>query len=80
MIQIEIRGLVYIGKERKNLTYGRYYSLIDNFPYYSIMDNCGSAKKYARNDIWLKENFKLMKKKEYVIWSRSIKLNKLKAL
>lgn len=71
------RGLVYIGEDRKNFTNGRYYQVVDSYPYFSIRDNCGSPKMYARNDIWLKENFKVMKKKEYVLWSRSVKLKRL---
>ena len=75
------RGLVYIGESRKNFTNGRYYELIEPFSYFSIRDNCGSSKLYiiidARDDIWFKENFKLMKKKEYILWSRSVKLRRL---
>lgn len=74
------RGLVYIGKGRKNFTYGRYYSLLDPPKYiicYCIMDNCGENKSYSYEDIWYKKNFKVMKKKEYILWSRSVKLEKL---
>ena len=74
------RGLVYIGVSRKNFTYGRYYHMVDSYPYFSIRDNCGSPKMYARDDIWFKENFKLMYREEYIIWSRSIKLRELKEI
>jgi hypothetical protein len=72
------RGLVYIGVDFKKFTNGRYYPFISNVVmHYCIKDNCGNTKIYAYDDVWFKNNFKVMKKKEYILWSRSVKLRKL---
>lgn len=70
-------GLVYIGEERKNFTYGKYYRIDYIFPHFCIMDNCGANKKYVRNDIWFIKKFRIMEKKEYIVWSRAFKLKTL---
>jgi hypothetical protein len=71
------RGLVYIGEERKNFTQNRYYTMSYIGFSCCIKDNFGASKIYYTDNIWFKKNFKIMKKEEYILWSRAIKLRKL---
>lgn len=77
MIKKKCLGLVYIGGERNNFTYDKYYRITYAFPHFCIMDDCGANKKYVRSDIWFIKNFRMMEKKEYIVWSRAFKLKKL---
>jgi hypothetical protein len=70
------RGYVYIGPERKNYTYGRFYNEISDYCY-TIRDNSGLIKKYNSENVWFMNNFKLMYHNEWILWSRAVKLREL---
>ena len=59
------------------LTKGNTYTMSYSGFSCCIKDNFGASKIYYTDNIWFKKNFKVMKKSEYILWSRSIKIKKL---